>query len=294
MEENPPKNVEENPPKNIGGLGKMLKIGEFSILSSISIYMLRNYDEIGLLKPCFVDESSGYRYYSEAQLLDANQLQALKAMGFGLKEITQALRNGIQTEVFHKLMEDKAEEKKNEIIKLTRQVKQIEKSLREFNNKEEFSCCITVKTIPARRVASYRTTIKEFSEEGILWTALMQECGKQKVQFVVPEYSMAIEHMVDLENNHIEAEVQRSVDKLYKDTERVKFLEIPEIPVASLTYQGGYSRINDVNPYVAKWILENHYEICGAPFNIYHISPGNEKNEESFITEVCFPIKIRD
>jgi len=29
----------------------MLKIGEFSILSSISIHMLRHYDEIGLLKP---------------------------------------------------------------------------------------------------------------------------------------------------------------------------------------------------------------------------------------------------
>jgi DNA-binding transcriptional MerR regulator len=27
----------------------MLKIGEFSVLSNISIYMLRNYDKIGLL-----------------------------------------------------------------------------------------------------------------------------------------------------------------------------------------------------------------------------------------------------
>lgn len=30
----------------------MLKIGEFSKLSRISIRMLRHYDEIGLLKPC--------------------------------------------------------------------------------------------------------------------------------------------------------------------------------------------------------------------------------------------------
>jgi DNA-binding transcriptional MerR regulator len=256
--------------------------------------MLRNYDEIGLLKPCFVDNSSGYRYYSEEQLLEANQIQALKAMGFGLKEITQALRNGIRTEVFHKLMEDKAKEKRNEIIKLTRQLKQIENSLNEFYNKGEFSCCISVKTIPARRVVSYRAVIKEFSDEGILWTALMEECSKQKVQFVVPEYSMAIEHMVDFENNLLEVEVQRAVDKLYEDTEQVKFLEVPEILAASLTYQGGYSRINVVNPYVAKWILENNYEISGAAFNIYHISPGNEENEDSFITEVCFPIKIRD
>lgn len=37
----------------------MLKIGEFSVLSSISIYILRHYDDLGLLKPCHVDESNG-------------------------------------------------------------------------------------------------------------------------------------------------------------------------------------------------------------------------------------------
>lgn len=47
----------------------MLKIGEFSVLSQISIYMLRHYDEIGLLIPGQVDEFTGYRYYSERQHL---------------------------------------------------------------------------------------------------------------------------------------------------------------------------------------------------------------------------------
>ena len=41
----------------------MLKIGEFSGLSRISIRMLRYYDENGLLCPAYIDETSGYRYY---------------------------------------------------------------------------------------------------------------------------------------------------------------------------------------------------------------------------------------
>mgnify|MGYP000023241084 CR=1 FL=1 len=45
----------------------MLKIGEFSKLTRISIRMLRHYDEIGLLVPENVDEFTGYRYYSEEQ-----------------------------------------------------------------------------------------------------------------------------------------------------------------------------------------------------------------------------------
>lgn len=41
----------------------MLKIGDFSKLSRVSIRMLRHYDEIGLLHPVKIDPESGYRYY---------------------------------------------------------------------------------------------------------------------------------------------------------------------------------------------------------------------------------------
>lgn len=42
----------------------MLKIGDFSKLSKISIRMLRYYDDLNLLKPDTVDPFTGYRYYS--------------------------------------------------------------------------------------------------------------------------------------------------------------------------------------------------------------------------------------
>ena len=37
----------------------MLKIGEFSKLSRVSVRMLRHYDEIGLLKPAEIDRFKG-------------------------------------------------------------------------------------------------------------------------------------------------------------------------------------------------------------------------------------------
>ena len=49
----------------------MLKIGDFSKLSRVSIRMLRHYDDIGLLKPAEIDEFTGYRYYHEQQLLQS-------------------------------------------------------------------------------------------------------------------------------------------------------------------------------------------------------------------------------
>ena len=42
----------------------MLKIGEFSKLTQVSIRMLRYYDEVGLLKAEEVDKWTGHRMYS--------------------------------------------------------------------------------------------------------------------------------------------------------------------------------------------------------------------------------------
>ena len=71
----------------------MLKIGEFSKLSRVSVRMLRHYDEIGLLPPASIDSATGYRYYSEDQLPVAGRITALRDMVFGLGEI-QACQQG--------------------------------------------------------------------------------------------------------------------------------------------------------------------------------------------------------
>ena len=69
----------------------MLKIGEFSKLSRISIRLLRQYDESGLLTPESTDPFTGYRYYSEYQLLTANRIRALKDMGFTANAVSEVL-----------------------------------------------------------------------------------------------------------------------------------------------------------------------------------------------------------
>ena len=41
----------------------MIRIGDFSKLSQVSIKTLRYYDEMELFKPINVDRFTGYRYY---------------------------------------------------------------------------------------------------------------------------------------------------------------------------------------------------------------------------------------
>ncbi len=69
----------------------MLKIGEFAKICNVSTSTLRFYDTEGLLCPDYVDEESGYRYYSEEKVQTFHKIETLKEMNFSLDEIKQVL-----------------------------------------------------------------------------------------------------------------------------------------------------------------------------------------------------------
>lgn len=272
----------------------MLRIGEFSLLTGISIHMLRNYDKIALLVPEYTDEKSGYRYYSEQQIVIANQIQVLKGLGFGLKEIASIQINSNSNEKIKQFISGKIEEKETELAMIKNQIKQMKQAMKDLDNEGNYALSVAIKKIPARKVASRRDILHKFQEEGRLWGELNEECQKLNVRFADVDYSFAITHKLDLEHSYMDVEVQRVVEKLIKDTDKIKFLEIPECEAITVAFQGVYSKLGDINTYVANWVKRNGYQICGLSFSTYYISPGNEANPENFITEVCFPIKKVD
>ena len=66
-------------------------IKEFSEACGVSVRTLHYYDEIGLLKPSFVDEWTGYRYYDENSLLRMQEIMFYRELDFSLKNISQII-----------------------------------------------------------------------------------------------------------------------------------------------------------------------------------------------------------
>jgi DNA-binding transcriptional MerR regulator len=52
----------------------MFTIGEFSIITKLSVKTLRYYHEQGLLEPDYVDQETSYRYYRESSIDKARPL----------------------------------------------------------------------------------------------------------------------------------------------------------------------------------------------------------------------------
>lgn len=98
----------------------MFKIGDFSRFGQVTVKALRHYDRCGLLKPAHADETSGYRYYSAAQLPRLNRILALKDLGFTLSQIAGLLDEEVSTEKLRVLLEGKRGAPPRDILKCTR------------------------------------------------------------------------------------------------------------------------------------------------------------------------------
>jgi DNA-binding transcriptional MerR regulator len=270
----------------------MLKIGDFSTLSRISIHMLRHYNEIGLLIPHHVDEFTGYRYYSEDQLPAAKRIQALKDMGLSLAMIKEILTEYDDTERLKRYLKLQTSQKKEEIAAMQKQILLLETAVKNLDRGSSMTnISIALKEIPKRDVLSFRGTIPSYDREGMLWEKLALETASQNIQYTIPCYNIAIFHDEGYMEHGIDVEVQRSVAGTYQDTEKIHFKTVEPITAATLTFKGTYDWLREANEVIANWIYNNNYEFDKPMFNIYHISPETEHNPKNMITEVCFPIK---
>lgn len=266
----------------------MLKIGDFSRLSRISVRMLRYYDETGLLKPEKVDDISGYRYYGEEQLLRIGKINALRSMGFGVNAIAEILQSNNPREIEQIFQIQKAqlsEEAKN----IDMRIRFLDTALERLRKDEIMKYDCIIKQMPQRYVASVRKVIPRYEEEGRLWHILFSETAELGMLPCGP--AMAKLHDKEYKEHDVDVEVQIEVKGRFDNTENVVFRTEAAMNVASVTFKGSYEQFSDVYASLAAWVSENGYEFAGPMIDVYHVGPNSTQNPDEFVTEICCPIK---
>ncbi len=270
----------------------MLKIGDFSKLSRISIRMLRHYDELGLLTPKTTDDFTGYRYYAEAQLPVAGRIAALKDMGFSLAAIGQILKSYDNPRALAEFLSVKQAEMQIEAEEANRRLLLLETAIKRLRKDETaMNYNVNVKIMPERYVASVRKVIPAYDQEGILWGILMQETAHLGMQIADNCSSLAIFHDDGYKEGDVDVEVQMTIKGSYQNTKNVVFKTEPAVEIASATYKGSYDQLAAVNHAVAGWVQDNGYEFGDMMFCIYHVSPHQTQNPDEYVTEVCYAVK---
>lgn len=270
----------------------MLKIGDFSRLSRVSVRMLRYYEKTGLIKPDKIDEFTGYRYYSESQLPEMWKIKMLRDMGFNVAEISEILRYGDNPVKIGGMLESKKNELQADVSKIRHQLTLLDTAIKKLGKEDKMKYECKIKELPERYVASVRQIIPAYDAEGMLWHTLFKETAAQKM--VPCGVASAILHDKEYREHDVDVEVMLPVSGRYEDTEHVRFKKVPTVTVVSLTFEGSYDQFPEAYSQLALWVDDNEYEFCGAMMDFYHVSPNETQNPLEWVTEICCPVREKE
>ncbi|MBO6088938.1 MAG: MerR family transcriptional regulator [Lachnospiraceae bacterium] len=143
---------------------KLLRIGELAKLSGISVKALHVYEKKNIIKPVYVDENTGYRYYSPDQFRLVESLLELQDMGFSLDEISKILSGKCSREEVSDMFDDKKILLQERIWKLEAKIKELSVIKDRLNDGQEGN---RIKEMSDEERAAFLAKLVVINEEGI-------------------------------------------------------------------------------------------------------------------------------
>jgi len=146
----------------------MFTIGDFAHLGRVSVRMLRHYDAVGLLPPAHVDPSTGYRFYTAAQLQRLNRLVALKDLGLTLDQVKVVLDEKLSAEQLHGMLSLRRAELRQQIVADEWRLRRVEARLHAIEREGAMPADdVVVKPVASARVARLTATAASYGPEDI-------------------------------------------------------------------------------------------------------------------------------
>ena len=256
----------------------MLKIGEFSKLSHLTIKALRFYEKEGLLEPASVDYCNGYRFYETSQLERAAKIKSYRQLGLSIEEI-KTVFSGTDVNVF--LQEKKqALEYRLSIIN----------SILEDN---DMKYQVVKKVIPQQIVYTAETVLKKYSDSMQWIPSVGQECLELNPEIKCAEPAYEFCEYLDGEYKETDIRIRHNeaVTSVGKENEHIKFKTLPQTKVLSIYHKGAYDKIGEAYAFIMKYAEQNGYRVSGLARECYIDGIWNKESEEEWLTEIQLPVE---
>ena len=281
----------------------MLKIGDLSKLSQVSVKTLRYYDEVGLLNPSQVDRFTGYRYYSIEQIPRLNRILAFKDLGFSLEQVARLLDENLPPAQIRGMLRMKQAEIQDQLEEEHARLRRVEARLRQIEQEDSMPIYdVVLKKVGPQTVISIRDTLPTFGDQVSLWIELANYLISRKAKAAGP--SITIYHDPEYRERDVDLETATPVSAPLPESQRVNGRELPGIDLAAtLIHKGGYENIGQTYSALVSWIEANGYRIAGPNREVYLLCADNvyddptvfgeyvTDNPDEFLTEIQFPVE---
>jgi effector-binding domain-containing protein len=269
----------------------MIRIGDFSKLSRISVKTLRYYDEMGLLKPVEVDPFTGYRLYEYSQLSTLNRILALKDLGFSLEEIGRFLDDGLSTEQMRGMLKLRETEARQRVQEEAERLERIKSRLRQIEQESSMSKYdVVIKKVEEIKTASVRDVVPTPPEQGGLWGELEGYLAMNRVRPTGACFTLY--HDDEFKERDWDLEVCEPIDVDVTESKRVKVRTLPASTLACTLHNGPFTTIGEAYNAIGKWITDNGYRITGPCREVYlRPSKNGSQTDPETVTEIQFPVE---
>jgi DNA-binding transcriptional MerR regulator len=272
-----------------------LKIGEFSQLGQVTIRALRHYDDLGLLKPAFIDPDSDYRYYAIEQLPRLNRIVALKDLGLSLDQIAPLLAHDVAAEELRGMLEARQAELAQRIAAEQVTLARVAARLRQIEREGRVSPYeVARKATPDWTVATIRQIVPDLTAMTACRCAMYDElyaqlrrrgispAGLEFGLYHNPEY---VEQAIDMELGVVVPAAARG-----QGNDRLRIAALPgAAEVASVTHHGDIWDIPQAMIALYQWLAANERTATG-PYREMHLY-GRENDQRDF-TNLVLEVQV--
>lgn len=269
----------------------LLPIGEMAKLSHISVGSLRHYEKLGLLTPEYVDENSGYRYYSIRQFECLNTIRYLRVLGMPLPEIAGFMKNRNLGKIQEMLCQQKAEvaRRREELWrvehKIDNRLQQIQTALSSEKDR------ITLKNLPPRRIAWLRTdlSIESYHDPEFEASICQLEQWQEEAVVFLGKVGVGIpEEWLKAGKYDRYGMVFLILDEEDQYTGDVE--ELPGETCATICFQGSHMDAPAHYERLCGYIAQQGWKIAGFSKEVTLIDFGFTNDLEQFVTEIQIPV----
>jgi len=261
-----------------------LKIGDFARIGGVSVRMLRNYDELGLLVPAHVDPWTSYRSYTASQLARLNRIVALRGLGFGLDAIGTLLDENLGVEQLEGMLRLRRAELAEQLQATSDQLRAVEARLRLIEGEGMTEREFVVKALPALRVAEKSFRVAGPEEIGPRVGPLFgQVFGAVAAVGGQPGPGISYYRM-DEDGLECHAGCVWGGEAL----PGVDLVDLPAVTEAvTQLHLGAMATIGESWQAFGAWLEENGAEPCGLSREVYLETPPGD--EDAWVTELQMP-----
>ena len=132
----------------------MYGIGTVARLAQVSVRTLRHYDDVGLLRPAWVNPATGYRYYTPEQVLRLHRILVLRDLGVPLSEIGQLIDDDVTTDQLRGILRLRQAEARARLATQTEQLTRVEVRLAQLEEGPMAAFEVIVKRLEPLRVVT--------------------------------------------------------------------------------------------------------------------------------------------